>query len=1245
MKFYMIASLFIVLILNTISSFSNPIENSDISIKEFCLYTKSGMIKVTNPFYINKSNETIYFENIEEYAKYIGPTWFGVANCGNNTLVNYIGEYYKISENPEKANKKREEANKKNNEENYNNIGSNEDENVYKILTLDEYRNEYKRIYEKLMKNGLKSISLTSENPAYNPYHPSLIRVKNVKNPNFIKLQYYIPYNLKESKKFMELIEGETNKFKECGMIKGAPGSSLICSVSVSSNIEDTVSITNTNGESFHKAYGKVYSEGDTVTSEINNSIDLAYSLSNSKSISTSKSEGNSNALEHVYTVVKSTSKSETDNTEYTHTNNHEDSYSYTENEEHSHTRTDGGEHIEEQNWSDSTEKSHTEEYSRMEASDYKKAQKSDIVKRGGGATVVKTSGGKSGGNKAARFADAVTGAATGAAAGCAIGTLFGPGIGTAIGCGLGLLAGGISSVIQTGAEVEANVIAREANTYAKQSANAADLANTYANEANKIANRSIDSQENIAQLDRALQESLAERNENFQIKMALAGTRSTSDTTTTIHQTGGSITDSVNWSDAYTTTSGFSNSWGETNGYSDAHTVGHSETSTEENSKSDSVSMMLTTNYNKETGWVSEESKSKTATTGYSYGKSNQKSFTNNLSYDTALDKSAEFALNRAQSLSKGETFTRQLTFVVPDDKCYSLTAFPLYNVEINIWINGYYDAYGKLGFEFNKSIHPVEFLDFVINPVECGMEDEFVDLVKNDVSNFVFTKEDDNIKTKLNTLLSDTYLREGSSITTKSGKYSFGVLKSGELVLCVGSSISKNCKRLWTNKMDYIPTEINGKEKFYDFRLHVGTNGHLYVTAKNIFKKHANDTVEYPEEYYQIVKDYIDSNNDTEHNSNKYYQMLKKYINKYFDDKNNEVDSNNKKRNYEDDDNDDEAYEEVDDCEEFDNCEEYEEYPIEFDDHEEVEDTTSSFSISSSTTTNKLTTTSSTIIPISSTTSSTTTNKLTTTSSTIIPISSTTSSTTTTKSSTTSSTTTTKSFITSSTTTTKSTSTTNNPLPTMDDFDNNDYIIWDSLPKDLPFNVGYPDKTGYYLYIKDEPGLDGASVSLIDGAGVTIWQIKAGENDYVGYHFPAEYNLPLDFDTKKAEGKISLYDKHNVLEPSVIDTYTHSIEMNCSNEININEALVSTNGKYRFYIQSTGNMVVKENFRTQWSSLTANIDIFESPYKVVFSPLGELILRDKNMFSVWQTLNPLSIDNNDDIVNTHKFYLVLIG
>jgi len=207
----------------------------------------------------------------------------------------------------------------------------------------------------------------------------------------------------------------------------------------------------------------------------------------------------------------------------------------------------------------------------------------------------------------------------------------------------------------------------------------------------------------------------------------------------------------------------------------------------------------------------------------------------------------------------------------------------------------------------------------------------------------------------------------------------------------------------------------------------------------------------------------------------------------------------------------------------------------------------------------------------------------------------------------------------------------------------DNNDYIIWDSLPKHLPFNVGFPDKTGYYLYIKEDKSLNGATVSLMDGAGVTIWQISSGETDYIGYQFPVEYNYPLKFDTKRAENKVSLYDKHNVREPKIKDTFTHSIEMNCINVLNQNEALVSNNKKYRFYIQETGNMVIKENYRTTWSSLTTNIEIFEAPYKIVFTPLGEFLLRDKNNYSVWQSLNLITFGNTDDIVNTHKFNLVL--
>ncbi|ORX41567.1 hypothetical protein BCR36DRAFT_467702 [Piromyces finnis] len=97
------------------------------------------------------------------------------------------------------------------------------------------------------------------------------------------------------------------------------------------------------------------------------------------------------------------------------------------------------------------------------------------------------------------------------------------------------------------------------------------------------------------------------------------------------------------------------------------------------------------------------------------------------------------------------------------------------------------------------------------------------------------------------------------------------------------------------------------------------------------------------------------------------------------------------------------------------------------------------------------------------------------------------------------------------------------------------------------------------------------------------------------------------------------------------------------CDTKMRENEALVSSNGKYRFYVQPSGNLVIKENSRTMWSSLTANIEIFEAPYILSFSPLGELLLRDKNKFLIWHTVNGDSFKNTEKIEDIRKFSLIL--
>ena len=193
----------------------------------------------------------------------------------------------------------------------------------------------------------------------------------------------------------------------------------------------------------------------------------------------------------------------------------------------------------------------------------------------------------------------------------------------------------------------------------------------------------------------------------------------------------------------------------------------------------------------------------------------------------------------------------------------------------------------------------------------------------------------------------------------------------------------------------------------------------------------------------------------------------------------------------------------------------------------------------------------------------------------------------------------------------------------------DNKEYIIWDSLPKDLPFNVGFPDDKGYYLYIKDDKDTRvGASVVLYDGAGVKIWEVKGKQKDYKGYAFPVEYVYPLAIDTTLNinDEYYEYHDQHNFYDKKIVkDVYSSTIEMNCKNIINENEALVSENKQYRFFIQETGNIVIKDNYRTTWSSNTANINIFEGSFKVVFSPLGEFILRDKYDYTLWKSINPI--------------------
>ncbi|KAG4102556.1 hypothetical protein H8356DRAFT_1324447 [Neocallimastix lanati (nom. inval.)] len=394
-----------------------------------------------------------------------------------------------------------------------------------------------------------------------------------------------------------------------------------------------------------------------------------------------------------------------------------------------------------------------------------------------------------------------------------------------------------------------------------------------------------------------------------------------------------------------------------------------------------------------------------------------------------------------------------------------------------------------------------PIEFSPFCVSipltsVIDCKDKYNYKEtLTNNDFDKFNFIENDKNVNS--DTLISGDVLLDGEAITTKSKKYSFGLLGNGELVLCKGDTISEeNCqgnKKIWSNGINTIPDDHN------DLKFFIGYNGHLYITAKNIYKKNISN-VKYSKEYIELFEKIIDLDN----NLNGEKERIKKLILDYYKVNNNNVVLTNSIKS---------------------NIISVKEKRARIPHLPKTQPiitkgTTATTSNHKSTTTNVTTNNnkSKTITVTTSSHKSTTTtinsNKSTTT---IIPTNINKSSTSIIITNNNNSTTTNNATVTATTTTTTTATATSTTSPTSDNpngitIEDDDYIIWDSLPKDLPFNVGFPDDKGYYLHIKDEDDVRiGASVTLYDGVGVKIWEIKGHQENYNGYAFPVEYVYPL--------------------------------------------------------------------------------------------------------------------------------------
>ncbi|ORX34337.1 hypothetical protein BCR36DRAFT_417231 [Piromyces finnis] len=301
--------------------------------KEFCLNNYNGITKIVDPFYINSKNKTIYFDTIEKYSKYIGPTWFGVAYCGYNTIVNNVGHYFKY-------------------------IGDDVNQSIDTISTEisdrsdeaktegvfeedDMYNNDENEVFivNKLIdpEKPLKCVPLNSVNPAYSPYHPLMIKTTNRERANIINNMGTVYGG--NSNKIMEFFK-DSKDIQPCGTVMKMRDSSISCSVRVSNTIDESVTITDSNGKTYHQAYGVVYSDINLFSDDINTVLELSVSSTESirttsDSYSTVKSEGESHSQSENW------SDTYTDSTGINNTWTTSDGYSDSHTQGHSETTTE----------------------------------------------------------------------------------------------------------------------------------------------------------------------------------------------------------------------------------------------------------------------------------------------------------------------------------------------------------------------------------------------------------------------------------------------------------------------------------------------------------------------------------------------------------------------------------------------------------------------------------------------------------------------------------------------------------------------------------------------------------------------------------------------------------------------------------------------------------------------------------------------------------------------------------------
>ena len=173
----------------------------------------------------------------------------------------------------------------------------------------------------------------------------------------------------------------------------------------------------------------------------------------------------------------------------------------------------------------------------------------------------------------------------------------------------------------------------------------------------------------------------------------------------------------------------------------------------------------------------------------------------------------------------------------------------------------------------------------------------------------------------------------------------------------------------------------------------------------------------------------------------------------------------------------------------------------------------------------------------------------------------------------------------------------------------------VWSSAPINHNVTIGIPsyNDKNYVLVVSDTGFLH-----MYDSVGTLTWCTALDCKHRVGYKFPEVYLVPTNMITPQDN------DKHNNIDKNVkIDTdsdFLMSLDFkNKCSFLKSDTGIVSKNGRFKLILEESGNLIIKDQYRTMWESASGFMSFATNPYKLILTPMGNLVILSANNYMVW--------------------------